>query len=111
MTHTAGLLSLPCTAQGGTVVILGKPEPALMLAAIASYRVSEFFLPPTVIYKLLELPGIEQADFSSVKYLMYGAAPAASRKASRTRPISPPLQPGSRPCTRPYWARRASCCW
>ena len=60
MTHTAGLLSLPCTAQGGTVVVVTKPDPALMLAAIAQHRVTEFFLPPTVIYRLLDIPGIEQ---------------------------------------------------
>ncbi|MBK7730187.1 MAG: AMP-binding protein [Gammaproteobacteria bacterium] len=94
MTHTAGLLSLPCTAQGGTVVILGKPEPALMLAAIASYRVSEFFLPPTVIYKLLELPGIEQADFSSVKYLMYGAAPMSIEKLKKAIKLWGPIMTG-----------------
>ena len=31
MTHTAGVLALPCTAQGGTVVVVTKPDPALML--------------------------------------------------------------------------------
>ena len=34
MTHTAGLLAVPCTAQGGTVVVVTKPDPALMLRAI-----------------------------------------------------------------------------
>ena len=34
ITHTAGLLSLPCTARGGTVVVLTKPDPALLLDAI-----------------------------------------------------------------------------
>ncbi len=38
MTHTAGLLSVPCTAQGGTVVVITKPDPALMLNAIAQRR-------------------------------------------------------------------------
>ena len=27
MTHTAGLLSVPCTARGGTVVVVTKPDP------------------------------------------------------------------------------------
>lgn len=58
MTHTSGLLSLPCTAQGGTVVVLSKPDPALLVQAITRHRVTEFFLPPTVIYALLEAPGI-----------------------------------------------------
>jgi acyl-CoA synthetase (AMP-forming)/AMP-acid ligase II len=83
MTHTAGLLSLPCTAQGGTVVVLTRPEPALLVQAIVKHRVTEFFLPPTVIYALLEAPGIEQVDFSSVRYLMYGAAPMSVEKLKK----------------------------
>ena len=56
ITHTAGLLSLPCTARGGTVVVLTKPDPAQLLGAIQKHRVTEFFLPPTVIYRLLDIP-------------------------------------------------------
>lgn len=83
MTHTAGLLSLPCTAQGGKVVVLTRPEPTLLVQAIATHRVTEFFLPPTVIYALLEAPGIERADFSSVRYLLYGAAPMSVEKLKK----------------------------
>ena len=82
MTHTAGLLSLPCTARGGTVVVVAKPDPALLLAAIAQHRVTELFLPPTVIYRLLDIPDLaSKVDFSSLKYLMYGAAPMSVREA------------------------------
>ena len=83
MTHTAGLLSLPCTAQGGTVVVLPRPDPILLVQAIAQHRVTEFFLPPTVIYALLEAPGIEKVDFSSVRYLYYGAAPMSVEKLKK----------------------------
>jgi acyl-CoA synthetase (AMP-forming)/AMP-acid ligase II len=41
------------------------------------------FLPPTVIYALLETPGIESRDFSSLRYLMYGAAPMSLDKLRR----------------------------
>ncbi|MHB9801077.1 AMP-binding protein [Pseudomonas sp. MT3] len=81
MTHTAGLLSLPCTALGGTVVVVTKPDPALLLGAIPCHRVTELFLPPTVIYRLLDIPGLkESVDFSSLKYFMYGAAPMSVEK-------------------------------
>ncbi|MCY1332853.1 Long-chain-fatty-acid--CoA ligase FadD13 [compost metagenome] len=94
MTHTAGLLAVPCTAQGGTVVVVTKPDPALMLAAIARHRVSEFFLPPTVIYKLLEIPGIEKVDFSSVRFLMYGAAPMSVEKLKKAIAVFGPIMAG-----------------
>jgi acyl-CoA synthetase (AMP-forming)/AMP-acid ligase II len=94
MTHTAGVLSLPCSARGGTVVVLSKPDPALLLQAIAKHRVTEFFLPPTVIYKLIEAPGIERFDFSSLKYLMYGAAPMSVEKLKRAIEIFGPVMVG-----------------
>ena len=94
MTHTAGVLAVPCTAQGGTVVVVTRPDPALMLAAIAQHKVTEFFLPPTVIYKLLDIPGIEKVDFSSVKYLMYGAAPMSVEKLKKAIEIWGPIMAG-----------------
>ena len=94
MTHTAGLLSLPCTAQGGTVVILTKPDPALLVQAIVKHRVTEFFLPPTVIYALLDAPGIEKVDFSSVRYLLYGAAPMSVEKLKRAIALWGPIMCG-----------------
>lgn len=80
MTHSAGFLSFPASARGGTVVVLTKPDPATLLDTIERHRVTEFFLPPTVIYRLLETPGIRQRDFSSLRYFMYGAAPMSVEK-------------------------------
>ena len=95
MTHTAGLLSVPCTARGGTVVIVTKPDPALLLAAIAKYRVTELFLPPTVIYRLLDIPDLgRKVDFSSLKYFMYGAAPMSVEKLKQAIDVIGPVMMG-----------------
>jgi len=95
MTHTAGLLSIPCTAQGGTVVIVTRPDPALLLAAIAKHRVTELFLPPTVIYRLLDIPDLaSKCDFSSLKYLMYGAAPMSVEKLKQAIDVFGPALAG-----------------
>jgi acyl-CoA synthetase (AMP-forming)/AMP-acid ligase II len=81
MTHTAGLLSIPVTSRGGTVVVLSRPDPPLLLAAVPKHRVTELFLPPTVIYRLLDIPDLNQkVDFSSLRYFMYGAAPMSVDK-------------------------------
>jgi acyl-CoA synthetase (AMP-forming)/AMP-acid ligase II len=111
MTHTSGLLSLPCTARGGTVVILPKPDPALLLEAIPTYRVTEFFLPPTVIYRLLDIPDLnKKVDFSSLKYFLYGAAPMSVDKLKRAIEVFGPVMmesygqteaPGAIACLRP----------
>jgi acyl-CoA synthetase (AMP-forming)/AMP-acid ligase II len=94
MTHTAGVLSVPSTALGGSVVVITKPDPATMIAAISRHRVTEFFLPPTVIYRMLEYPGIAQADFSSMKYLMYGAAPMSVEKLKKAIEVFGPIMMG-----------------
>jgi acyl-CoA synthetase (AMP-forming)/AMP-acid ligase II len=95
MTHTAGLLSVPCTARGGTVVVITKPDPALMLGAIAKYKVTELFLPPTVIYRLLDIPDLgKKVDFSSLKYFMYGAAPMSVEKLKQAIEVIGPVMMG-----------------
>jgi len=95
ITHTAGLLSLPCTARGGTVVVLTRPDPALLLGAIAKHRVTELFLPPTVIYRLLDIPDLaRKADFSSLRYFLYGAAPMSVEKLKRAIEVFGPVMMG-----------------
>lgn len=94
MTHTAGVVSLPVTARGGTVVVLATPDPKQMFEAISRHRVTELFLPPTVIYRLLEIPGIETVDFSSLKYFMYGAAPMSLEKLKQALKIFGPAMMG-----------------
>lgn len=75
LTHAAGLLALPTLARGGTVVVLPRAEPRAVLDAIERHAVTELFLPPTAIYRLLDHPKLDGADLSSLRYLLYGAAP------------------------------------
>ena len=95
MTHTAGVLSLPCTARGGSVVVVTKPDPALLLGAIPKHQVTELFLPPTVIYRLLDVPDLgNRVDFSSLKYFMYGAAPMSVEKLKQAIQAIGPVMTG-----------------
>jgi acyl-CoA synthetase (AMP-forming)/AMP-acid ligase II len=91
MTHTAGFLTLPASARGGTVVVLTKPDATVLLDAIEQHHVTEFFLPPTVIYRLLEMPGIRERDFSSLRYLMYGAAPMSVQRLKQALSVFGPV--------------------
>ncbi|OZC59729.1 long-chain fatty acid--CoA ligase [Rhodococcus sp. 06-621-2] len=80
MTHTAGLLTLQTTARAGTVAIIERASPDLVLDAIARFGVTELFLPPTVVYRLLDVLEHRDADTSTLKYLIYGAAPMSVDK-------------------------------
>ncbi|MEU8124190.1 AMP-binding protein [Spirillospora sp. NPDC049024] len=78
MTHTAGLFSLQTTARGGTVVIVPRATPDAVLDAVERHAVTELFLPPTAVYRLLETLEHRAADTSSLRYLVYGAAPMST---------------------------------
>jgi fatty-acyl-CoA synthase len=80
LTHAAGVLSLPVMTLGGEIVIMATPDLGEFLALIAAHRVTHTFLPPTLIYMLLDHPGLEAADLSSLQCLWYGAAPMSAAR-------------------------------
>jgi fatty-acyl-CoA synthase len=75
LTHAAGVLCFPIMALGGEIVIMPAPDLGEYLALVGRHRVTHSFLPPTVIYMLLDHPGLAAADLSSLQCLWYGAAP------------------------------------
>src|ERR1700692_4095661 len=75
LTHAAGVLCFQIMTLGGRVVIMHHPDIGEFLDLIARYRVTHTFLPPTVIYMLLDHPKLESADLSSLPCFWYGAAP------------------------------------
>jgi acyl-CoA synthetase (AMP-forming)/AMP-acid ligase II len=91
MTHAAGTMTLPCSARGGIVVVMEKLDPIVLLDLIEEHRVTEVYLPPTVIYRLMEMPGIENRDFSTLKYLVYGGAPMSTEKLRRAIEVFGPV--------------------
>jgi acyl-CoA synthetase (AMP-forming)/AMP-acid ligase II len=60
---------------GGHTVLMREVNPAKAVELIARYRVTHTFFVPTVVQALLQVPGIEGADLSSMQLLMYGASP------------------------------------
>lgn len=80
MTHTAGAFSLQTGARGGTVVVVPRATPDDILPAIERHGVTEMFLPPTVVYRLLTVLEQREVDTSSLRYLMYAAAPMSVEK-------------------------------
>jgi fatty-acyl-CoA synthase len=76
-----GLLGL---LQGVREIILREVNPAEIVRVIPEHGVNYAFLAPTIINILLQTPGVEEADFSQLKRIFYGASPiseAVLRKA------------------------------
>ncbi|PWK81274.1 acyl-CoA synthetase (AMP-forming)/AMP-acid ligase II [Lentzea atacamensis] len=75
LTHSAGVLTFPIMTKGGETVIMPAPDLGEFLRLIEHHRITHAFLPPTVIYGLLDHPALDSADLSSLRCLWYGAAP------------------------------------
>jgi long-chain acyl-CoA synthetase len=56
-------------------VLLRDVDPFEILRLIQEYRITHTVLVPAVIQVLISLPGVEDADFSSMEVLVYGASP------------------------------------
>jgi fatty-acyl-CoA synthase len=92
LTHAAGVLCFPVMALGGEVVIMPAPDLGEFLALAERHRVTHAFLPPTLIYLLLDHPALPGADLSSLRCLWYGAAPmSTSRLEQAIKAIGPVL--------------------
>jgi fatty-acyl-CoA synthase len=90
LTHAAGVLCFPVMTLGGEIVIMPKPDLAEFLALIERHRITHTFLPPTLIYMLLDHPGLAGTDLTSLQCLWYGAAPmSASRLEEALTRIGP----------------------
>ena len=80
LTHAAGVLCLPVMALGGRVVIMPKPELGDFLALIERHRITHTFLPPTLIYMLLQHEKLATTKLDSLQCFWYGAAPISAAR-------------------------------
>ncbi len=74
--HVAGVnIALIAMANGARSAILRDAAPQLILDLIGKERIHHAFLAPALIQMLMQAPGIEAADLSSMRTLTYGASP------------------------------------
>jgi acyl-CoA synthetase (AMP-forming)/AMP-acid ligase II len=80
ITHAAGNICLWILAAGGSIRLMPKADAGLMLANIEALRATTLFVPPTVLYNMLAHPDLGKYDYSSLEYILYGAAPISVPK-------------------------------
>jgi len=74
--HVSGCLwGLSCLYAGAGIVILRRVTPVDVLCAIAEHKVTKTLLVPAIIQLLLDAPGREAYDVSSLDLILYGASP------------------------------------
>ncbi|WP_313201137.1 AMP-binding protein [Pseudomonas sp.] len=77
ITHASGMQIMPLLAVGACNLLLDRYDDRLLLETIERERVTRLFLVPAMINRLVNYPGVERFDLSSLKLVMYGAAPMA----------------------------------
>ncbi|MBO0880235.1 MAG: AMP-binding protein, partial [Mycobacterium sp.] len=74
MYHTNGFSPLTYLLGGDRLVVLEKFDAAAVVDAIERYRVTNFTATPTMLARIAALPDIHLRDFSSVVWILQGAA-------------------------------------
>lgn len=69
---------------GGFNVIHKEFNPEAMLKDIEKYKITSLFAIPTMFKLLIEVPGGEKYDVSSIQRFLYGAAPMSKEMVEKT---------------------------
>ncbi|MFT4510031.1 class I adenylate-forming enzyme family protein [Caballeronia sp. 15711] len=91
ITHGTSTYILPILAQGGCHVILAEAGARAVRDAFRDRAGTVSFMPPTMIYMLMALPGISRQDFPKLRRLIYGGAPMPSEKIREVRAFFGPV--------------------
>lgn len=91
ITHASGMQIMPLLAVGACNLLLERYEDRLLLETIQRERVTRLFLVPAMINRLVNVPEIERYDLSSLRLVMYGAAPMAPALVKRAIEVFGPI--------------------
>ncbi|MFP5462622.1 MAG: AMP-binding protein [Gammaproteobacteria bacterium] len=75
ITHAAGAMIVAVMMRSGTFVMNKGFDAEKFFALVKKHRITATFLVPTMIYVLLDHPGLAGADLSSLQTIIYGASP------------------------------------
>jgi len=73
--HASGTFVLPFWVRGACSVVLPGFAPDAYLAAIEQHGATAINLVPTMLQMLLEHPGLDGCDLTSLRHIIYGASP------------------------------------
>jgi fatty-acyl-CoA synthase len=91
VSHAAGAMFVPCLMKGGTYVIAAGFDAEEFLGLIERERITSAFLVPTMIYVLLDHPKLKHYDTSSLKVMIYGAAPMSPTRLREATEVFGPV--------------------
>jgi acyl-CoA synthetase (AMP-forming)/AMP-acid ligase II len=90
MTHGAGMFMMPVIAAGGCCVIPGPLDASGLADALESRAITTTWMPPTLLYGLMDQPGIAGRRLS-LRHLIWGGAAAAPERLAEARRVFGPV--------------------
>lgn len=91
ITHGTSTYILPILAVGGRLVLLDQPRPEETLAMLGSGRISLTFVPPTVIYMMMQQASAQAFDFAGLRHLIYGSGPMRPEAIAQAQKMFGPV--------------------
>lgn len=91
ITHGTSTYLLPTFGTCGTVVLADRPGVEETLELMSVHDISTLFVPPTVIYMMLEVPDLRERAFPKLRNLIYGAAPMRPDSIAMAQEIFGPV--------------------
>lgn len=89
--HVFGMNVAMCASlmTGGRLILLARFTPEAAAKAIVHYQCYFWPTAPTMLTALLELPGIEKYDFSSLRIVVSGGAPISTEIQKKFKELIP----------------------
>lgn len=77
LSHGAGIHALMNVARGAATVLLPseKLDPEIFWQLVQQHRITNLFTVPTIVKMLVEHPGVDHYDHSSLRFMIYAGAP------------------------------------
>jgi len=83
ISHGAGSFIIPVLFRGGEVVLRNGFVPERILHSINRNEINSIFCVPTMLYKLMDSPLINEIDLSSLKKIIYAGAPISPSRVQQ----------------------------
>lgn len=90
ITHGTSTYILPTLGTGGTIVLLDRPRPEETLHCLQHEAITTTFVPPTVIYMMMQRAESRASDYRHLRNLIYGSAPMRSEAIAEAQSIFGP---------------------
>lgn len=91
ITHGTGTYVMPVLAQGGCHLVLAEAGAEAVRAAFRDRAGTCCFMPPTLVYMLMALPGTGRGDYPRLRRLIYGGAAMPPEKIRQVREFFGPV--------------------